>query len=84
MLRAARTIRSVERDDHFVGTDQAELAADHFVGEIGIGAARIEQLGAMREPRALGVELRELDARSALAAGDNRPRRARRWTRTIA
>ena len=52
----------VERDDHLVGADEAELAPDHLVGEVGIGVARIEQSRAVGEPRPLGLELGELDA----------------------
>ena len=45
-----------------VGTDEAELAADQLLGEIGIGMARIEQMGAVGEPRSLRLELGELAA----------------------
>ena len=65
---AGRRGLAVERDDHLVGTDQAELAADQLLGEIGIGVARIEQLRAMGEPRPLGLELGELDAALGLGA----------------
>ncbi len=32
-----------QRNDHLVGPDQAEVAADQLVGEVGVGPARIEQ-----------------------------------------
>src|SRR5947209_457309 len=54
--------RSVlDGDDHLVRADEAELAADHLVGEVGIGAARVEQSGAVLEAGAVGVERGQLD-----------------------
>ena len=61
--RSAGALRRgrLDLDDHLVWPDEAELRAHQLVGEIGIDAARIEQLGAMGEPNALGFELGELD-----------------------
>src|SRR5690349_22045658 len=44
---------SVERDDHLIGTDQPEVLAHQFVRHVRIGLARVEQLRAMAELRAL-------------------------------
>src|SRR4051812_17318742 len=49
----------VHRDDHLVGADEAELAMDHLLGEVGIGMVGVEQLRAVGEPRPLVLELGE-------------------------
>ena len=36
----------LERDDHFIGPDEAKVLADQFVGHVGIGLVGIEQLRA--------------------------------------
>ena len=51
---------SVERNDDLVRTDEPELVADHFIGEIGIGLARIEKLGAVTKRRFFRLEPRQL------------------------
>ena len=51
---------SVERDDHLVGTDHAEVFASQLVGEIGIGMARVEQVRAMLQLRLLLLQLRKI------------------------
>src|SRR3546814_621576 len=48
-------------DDDLVGADETEFAAHHSLRKIGVGAARIEQLRAMRETRLLLLEMGELD-----------------------
>src|SRR4051812_7415527 len=60
--RARLPLPSVlDGDDDLVGPDQAEILADQLLGEIRVGAARVEQLGAVREARALVDERGELD-----------------------
>ena len=60
--------RSVERNDHLVGTNQAEVLADQLVGHVGIGLARVEQVGVMAKLRALLLELRKLGLPLACSA----------------
>ena len=45
-----------QRHHDLVGPDQPEVLADHFVGEIGVGPARVEQFRLVPEPVALGLE----------------------------
>ena len=51
----------LERQDHFVGADQPQIAADEFVGHVGIGLARIEQRRAMTQIGAGRLEPGKLD-----------------------
>ena len=48
-----------ERENNFVGADEPEVAADQFVGHVGIGLARVEQGRAVPELRAGRLELRQ-------------------------
>ena len=58
--RSAAT-RLLERDDDFVGADQAEVAADQLVGHVGVGLARVEQRRAVAKLALLRLELGKLD-----------------------
>src|SRR3546814_4760637 len=55
-------------DDHFVRANDAQLAPHHLVGEVGIGAARVEQVRPVRQPGPLFLELGEDQALLLLQA----------------
>ena len=48
----------IEWNDHLVGANQAEVLADHFIGQVGIGPARIEQRRFVAKTIALGFQRR--------------------------
>src|SRR3546814_19414312 len=68
-------------DDHFVRANDAQLAPHHLVGEVGIGAARVEQVRPVRQPGPLFLELGEDQALLLLQRSEER-RVGKEWVST--